>query len=160
MHEAGRENKDEDEGKMSETIGIDVTAPKKKCNDIRCPFHGSLKCRGRIFEGVVISAKMTKTVNVEWSRKHYIPKYEGYEKRRTHLKAHNPECIDAREGDMVRISECRPLSKTKHFVVIEKLGKERGFEEKIEAREEAKAKAIRKEKKEEMPAKDEKNESA
>ena len=134
---------------MSENTGIGVTPPKKKCNDANCPFHGQLKCHGRVFEGTVISARMTRTVNVEWDRKHYLPKYEGYEKRRTRIKAHNPECLDAREGDHVRISECRPLSKTKHFVVIENFGKERGFEEKLEAREEAKVKSPKKELKEE-----------
>jgi small subunit ribosomal protein S17 len=39
--------------------------------------------------------------------------------RRTRVKAHNPESIDAKEGDTVRIAETRPLSKTKNFVVIE-----------------------------------------
>ena len=42
-------------------------------------------------------------------------------KKRTRLHAHNPSCIDAKEGDTVKIMECRPLSKTKKFVVIEKI---------------------------------------
>lgn len=114
--------------------------PKQKCNDKNCPFHGSLKCRGRIFTGIVMSVKMQKTATIGWSWKHYLPKYERYETRRTRVKAHNPKCIDAKEGDIVKISECRPLSKTKNFVVIEKIGKEKGFKEKIEAIEEAKHK--------------------
>jgi len=77
--------------------------------------------RGRIFTGVVISDKMSKTVTVEWTRRHYLPKYERYEIRRTRVKAHNPPEIDARAGDTVRIQETRPLSKTKHFIVIEKI---------------------------------------
>jgi len=113
---------------------------KEECNDKKCPFHGNLKCRGRTFTGTVISAKMHKTVTVEWSWKHYIPKYERYENRRTRVKAHNPKCIDAKEGEIVKISECRPLSKTKNFVVIEKIGKVKGFKEKIEAIEEARYK--------------------
>ncbi len=122
----------------NKNIGIKVKLSKKKCKDENCPFHGRLKCRGKIFTGIVIAAKMQKTVTVEFPRQCYIPKYERYEKKRTRIKAHNPECINAKEGDIVKISECRPLSKTKNFVVIENLGKEKGFEEKMEALEEGK----------------------
>jgi len=121
---------------------------KDGCGDKKCPFHGNLKCRGRTFTGTVVSAKMHKTVTVEWSWKYFLPKYERYERRRTKIKAHNPKCIDAKEGDIVRISECRPLSKTKNFVVIEKTGKEKGFKEKTEAMTESKHKK-KEEKKEE-----------
>lgn len=107
---------------MKETIGIkEIKAPQAKCSDVKCPFHGTLSVRGRTFTGKVVSAKMSKTVNVEWDRRVYIPKYERYLKKRTRVKAHNPDCIAAKEGDMVRIIECRPLSKTKQFTVVEKL---------------------------------------
>ena len=119
-------------------IGIKVKLSKKKCKDEKCPFHGRLKCRGKIFTGVIIAAKMQKTATVEFLRQYYLPKYERYEKRRTRIKTHNPECINAKEGDIVRISECRPLSKTKNFVIIENLGKEKGFKERVEALEEGK----------------------
>ncbi|MCF7901346.1 30S ribosomal protein S17 [Candidatus Woesearchaeota archaeon] len=77
-----------------------------------------LSIRGRKFTGTVVSDKMSKTVTVEWERRKYIPKYERYEKRRTKVKAHNPEEIDAKVGDKVIIAETRPISKTKNFVVI------------------------------------------
>ena len=112
--------------------------PEQKCEDSKCPFHGHLSVRGRKFTGTVISSKMRKTAVVEFGRLHFLPKYERYEKRRTRLKVHNPECINAKEGDIVDISECRPLSKTKNFVIIHKLGQEKGFKEKMEARESAK----------------------
>jgi len=80
--------------------------------------------RGRTFIGIVVSAKMQKTVTVEWDRRRYVPKYERYLKARTRVKAHNPDDIDAKEGDVVRITECRPISKTKNFVIVEKLGKD------------------------------------
>ena len=80
--------------------------------------------RGREFVGTVISARMQKTVTVEWERRKYIQKYERYLKARTRIKAHNPSTLAAEEGDVVRIRECRPLSKTKSFVVVEKLGKD------------------------------------
>ncbi|MEM4247666.1 MAG: 30S ribosomal protein S17 [Candidatus Nanoarchaeia archaeon] len=91
------------------------------CGDTRCAIHGELKIRGRIFEGIVISDKMQRTVTVEWPRLSYLPKFERYEKRRSRVKAHNPPCIAAKEGDKVRIAECRPLAKTVKFVVIEKM---------------------------------------
>lgn len=131
--------------KDSKSIGIKVKLQSKKCNDDRCPFHGRLKCRGKIFTGVVISTKMQKTATVEFGRMYYLPKYERYEKRRTRIKAHNPDCINAKDGDIVRLSECRPLSKTKNFVVIENLGREKGFKEKMEALEESKTRKKEKE---------------
>ena len=124
--------------KNDKSIGIKVEMPKKECKDHNCPFHGSLKVRGRIFTGTVIGDKMQKTVTVEWGRQHFLPKYERYERRRTRIKAHNPECMNAKKGDIVKISECRSLSKTKNFVIIEVLGEEKGFKERIEALEEGK----------------------
>jgi len=86
--------------------------PKKTCNDRNCPFHGDLPVRGRVFEGVVASAKMDKTVIVKRDYLHYVPKFKRYERRRSRIPAHNPPCINAKEGDTVRIAECRPISKT------------------------------------------------
>lgn len=101
-------------------IGIEsVKTPEKSCSDNNCPFHGSLKARGRVFSGKVISDRMAKTVSVEWPRIVRIKKYKRYMKKRSKVKAHNPECINAKIGDNVMIMECRPISKTKKFVVIE-----------------------------------------
>lgn len=109
----------------------------------------SLSLRGRVFTGTVISAKMQKTVTVEWERKRFLKKYERYEKRKSKVKAHNPESVNAKEGDVVKIMECRPISKTKNFIVVEVMGKERGFKERMEAEEESKARKPTKEEKEE-----------
>jgi len=98
-------------------------------------FAANVPLRGRSFVGTVVSAKRHKTIKVEWTRHIYIPKYERYELRRTRVHAHNPESINAKEGEMVRIIECRPISKTKHFVVIEKLGDDRVYREKQEMKE-------------------------
>lgn len=119
-------------------IGVVLEAPKQKCNDVKCPFHSSLSVRGRQFTGTVTSTKMRKTAVIEFERLYYLKKYERYEKRKTKLKVHNPECISAKDGDIVNVIECRPLSKTKNFVIIKKLGQEKGFREKMEARETAK----------------------
>ncbi len=134
--------------KTSKNIGIEVKLPEKKCNDKNCPFHGRLRCTGKIFTGRVISTKMQKTAVIEFERQSYLPKYERYEKKRTRLKAHNPECINTKEGDIVRVSNCRQLSKTKNFVIIENLGKEKGFEERMTALEQGKTRKKKTEEKE------------
>ena len=122
----------------SRNIGVTVEIPKQKCKDAKCPFHGALSVRGRQFSGIVVSTKMRKTAVIEFERLYFLPKYERYEKRKTALKVHNPECINAKDGDVVKIVECRPLSKTKNFVIIQILGTEKGFKGKMEAREQAK----------------------
>jgi len=101
-------------------IGLKVNIPKKECSDKHCPFHSGLKIRGRIFNGIVVSKDAHKTCKVQWPRRFYLPKYERYEKRRSILKVHNPPCIDAIVGDNVTIVECKPISKTKKFVIIQK----------------------------------------
>jgi small subunit ribosomal protein S17 len=101
-------------------IGLNVKVPEKECDDINCPFHGSLPVRGQILEGEVVSDKAPKTVVVLRSYLKKIAKYERYEKRQSKIHAHNPPCINAKVGDIVKIAECRPLSKTKSFVVVEK----------------------------------------
>ena len=50
-----------------------------------------------------------------------LDKYERFEKRSTRIAAHIPDCINGKTGDSVKIMECRPLSKTKKFVVVEVL---------------------------------------
>ncbi|MEM2943329.1 MAG: 30S ribosomal protein S17 [Methanomassiliicoccales archaeon] len=101
-------------------IGIDVKLPETRCNDVNCPFHGRLSVRGQILDGTVVSAKMDKTVVVEREYLRYIKKYERYEKRTSRISAHCPPCLGVKVGDKVKIIECRPLSKTVAFVVIEK----------------------------------------
>jgi len=105
---------------MSE-IGVGAKAQKKSCDDGNCPFHGSLSVRRKFLEGKVVSAKMTKTVTVEKDFQQYVQKYARYEKHRSRIMAHSPPCLEIREGDRVRIAECRPISKEVAFVVVEKL---------------------------------------
>lgn len=94
-------------------------APKKEVSNNQ--LRTISPTRGRTFVGKVISAKMTNTVNVEWERRSYLYKYERYQPERSRVKAHNPAEINAQVGDTVRIAECRPLSKTKKFIVIENM---------------------------------------
>ena len=103
--------------------------------------------RGREFTGVVVSVNPHKTAVAEWERWRFAEKYERFEKKRTRVSVHNPEEISAEKGDMVMIRECRPLSKTKKFIITKKLGKEELFAERERLMEESKTKS-RKEKKE------------
>ena len=108
--------------KAKKTIGLEVTLPKEKCDDQHCPFHASFPVRGRMQTGEVIKKKAAKTVLVSWTRLFYIPKYQRYEKRISKVLAHLPDCLDSIQlGDKVKIIESRPISKSKNFVVLEKL---------------------------------------
>jgi len=104
---------------MARNIGIVISAPKKECVDKRCPFHGTLGVRGRLFSGRIVSSKAKNMIVVEREYTHLIKKYKRHERRKSKMHAYLPPCIDAKEGDEVRIAECRPLSKTVSFVVIE-----------------------------------------
>ena len=99
--------------------GLEVAAPKKKCEDERCPFHGNLKVRGRLLNGRAVSTAGGSFVVVEMQYLHMVPKFSRGERRRNRVSAHVPQCIEVREGDSVTVGECRPLSKTISFVVIE-----------------------------------------
>ena len=100
---------------------ITAKKPKKTCDDIYCPFHGELSLRGHTLEGIVVSAKMEKTIIVRRDYLNYVSKFKRYERRRSNVAAHSPPCLEIKAGDRVRLAECRPISKTVSFVAIEKL---------------------------------------
>ncbi|MEK6940327.1 MAG: 30S ribosomal protein S17 [Nanoarchaeota archaeon] len=104
---------------MKKNIGINVEVPKKTCNDKNCPFHGSISLRGRRLEGKVIKINLNKGAVIEWHRQIYLSKYERYEKRRSRIHTHKPDCIDLKLGDIVTAVETRPIAKTKSFIIIE-----------------------------------------
>ncbi|WP_305513650.1 MULTISPECIES: 30S ribosomal protein S17 [unclassified Methanobrevibacter] len=103
-------------------VGLNVQEPETTCNDPNCPFHGTLPVRGQVLEGVVVSNRAERTITVERSYYKFIKKYERYEKRKSKINVHKPDCFDVNIGDSVKIAECRPLSKTKHFVLVEVKG--------------------------------------
>jgi len=80
--------------------------------------------RRKVREGLVISTKMDKTVVVAVVKHVRHRRYGKTMQRTSHLYAHD-ENNDAREGDRVRISETRPLSKQKHWRVEEVLERAR-----------------------------------
>jgi len=105
----------------TKNIGLDVKVPEKTCNDPKCPFHGTLNVKPRTMTGKVVSTKMTNSAIIEREIRKYIPKYERYIKQKSKLAVHNPKCIDAKEGDIVRVALTRPLSKKKTYVIVEKV---------------------------------------
>jgi len=72
----------------------------------------------RTIEGRVVSNKMLKTVTVLLERQVQHPLYGKVVRRSTKVHAHD-EKGECKEGDLVRIVECAPLSKTKNWRVIE-----------------------------------------
>ncbi|MDY0020977.1 30S ribosomal protein S17 [Arenimonas caeni] len=72
----------------------------------------------RTVEGRVVSNKMNKTVTVLVERQVKHALYGKYIKRSTKLHAHDEDNA-CNEGDVVRVTECRPMSKTKNWRVVE-----------------------------------------
>lgn len=77
---------------------------------------------GREVVGRVISNKMQKTIAVMVERQIIHPMYGKRLRRSTVLKAHD-EKSECREGDLVSIRECRPISSSKHWKLIQVLEK-------------------------------------
>lgn len=90
---------------------------KMECKDPKCPFHGGLRVRGRVLEGKITSLKQQKSAVVEVDYIANIKKFQRFEKRRSKIHAHVPECLKVKVGSLVEISSCRRLSKTISFVV-------------------------------------------
>ena len=102
-------------------IGVDVQPPTHEWDgDLNDPFYGTLPVRGQLLQGVVVRARAQRTAVVKIERLKYDSKYERYQRRSSRIQVHNPASVGAQEGDAVTIMECRPLSKTKSFVIIER----------------------------------------
>ena len=74
--------------------------------------------KGRTLTGTVVSTKMKDTVVVEVNRFTQHPKYRKYIRHTKRIKAHDAGNTK-KEGEKVTITECRPLSKDKHFRVMQ-----------------------------------------
>ncbi len=122
MKEKVKEKKVE-EKTMRTVLEKTAEAPHK---DRDCHIHGNLKVRGRVFEGRIIK-KFHKRITIEFERMVYVKKYERYSKSKTKIHARLPTCMEKefQIGDLIKIQECRPLSKIIHFVVISKVGEEK-----------------------------------
>jgi small subunit ribosomal protein S17 len=108
---------------MSETrsIGLDVKSPARQCEDPNCPFHGTLRIRGKLLVGKVVSVSAKNMAVVQRESTQFNKKYLRYLKKRHKLHAHLSPCLDLRLGDTVTVAECRPISKTVSFVVVDRV---------------------------------------
>ena len=106
---------------MTRNIGIPVKTSLKKSiqNDSNNPFNGSLSVRGKTFEGIVINAKGKRTVTIQKESPIYFTKFRRYGRSKNKIHAHVPSNLDVHEGDTVIAAECRPISKSVSFVVVE-----------------------------------------
>merc|ERR1711998_742168 len=105
-------------------IGLGFKTPQEAISkdyvDHKCPFTGNVSIRGRIFKGVVISTKMSRTIVIRRDYLHYIKKYNRFEKRHKTVSAHCSPAFRIKVGDVVTVGQCRPISKTVRFNVLRK----------------------------------------
>ena len=97
-----------------------MKSPSRLCEDPNCPFHGSLRVRGKLLTGKVVSTSAKDMAVVQRESTKYNKKYMRYLKKRHKLHAHLPPCLDLKLGEVVSVAECRPISKTVSFVVVGK----------------------------------------
>jgi len=95
----------------------------------------------RILEGKVVGTKQDKTVTVLVESKFMHPIYKKYLKKSKKFAAHD-EANAAKEGDVIRIIECAPISKNKRFTVYN--GAETAVAETVEKKAPAKKPATKK----------------
>ncbi len=81
--------------------------------------HTQTKAGGKVLQGIVVKTAMKDTVTVSVDRYIKHPKYKKYQRHSKKYLVHNPGNT-AQVGDKVTIRETRPLSKRKHFVLVEK----------------------------------------
>lgn len=97
---------------------LGAKAPNQPCTDNKCPFHGQVNVKKEVYTGIVIKKDAHRSATIEWKHRHYVPKYERYEVRRSRLRVHNPACVNAQIGQEVVAAKTHPLSKTKNHVII------------------------------------------
>ena len=106
---------------MTSNIGIKVPIPKDEADesDQKNPFNGTLSVRGKLFQGKVVKAKAKDTIVIQKEIPTYFKKFKRYARGKNSIHAHVPSNIEVKEGDIVVAAECRPLSKSVSFVVVE-----------------------------------------
>jgi small subunit ribosomal protein S17 len=88
------------------------------------PVHAPVEGRRRVRQGIVVSDKAAKTITVriDIARRHR--RYEKIVRSSSTVHAHD-ENNDANEGDVVRVIESRPLSRTKRWALVDVLERAR-----------------------------------
>lgn len=77
----------------------------------------------RTLQGIVVSDKMDKTITVAIERKVKHPVYGKFVKRTTKVHAHD-ESNECKAGDTVIVEQCRPMSKSKTWRLVQVVGRE------------------------------------
>ena len=103
------------------SIGLDVKPPARRCEDPNCPFHGTLRIRGKLLTGRVVSVSAKNLAVVQRESTQFNKKYLRYLKKRHKLHAHLSPCFDLKLDDIATVAECRPISKTVSFVVVDRV---------------------------------------
>ena len=106
---------------MTRDIGLPIMEPKKKPvkNENKNPFNGSLTIRGKLFEGIVITAKAKGTAVIQKESLIYFKKFKRFGRSKNKIHAHIPSNLNVQKGDHVVAAECRPISKSVSFVIVE-----------------------------------------
>ena len=106
---------------MKRNIGLPVKELKKKPvkNENNNPFNGSLSIRGKLFEGIVINAKAKQTAVIQKESPIYFTKFKRFGRSKNKIHAHIPSNLNIQVGDYVVAAECRPISKSVSFVIVE-----------------------------------------
>ena len=90
---------------------------RMECHDPKCPTHGSPEDERHAPLRPSRKRQGEEDRDSRGRYTIYTHKYERYLRKRSRVQAYNPECINAKTGDVVSIGETRRLSKTKAFVV-------------------------------------------
>lgn len=107
-----------------EVLGIKAPAEKPEKHDKNCPFYGHLNVKRETFVGTIVKKDANGSATIEWKRSVFVPKYERQEIKTSRIRVHNPACILANVGDKVLVARTRPISKTKHHVILKVFGEE------------------------------------
>lgn len=107
----------EQEQKAAETREEAVVEEQQTAAEVVQADESGVK-RRRVVTGTVVSDKNDKTVTVQVVRQLQHPLYKKYIKKSKKYHAHD-EQNDAREGDVVRLIESRPMSRLKRWRVVE-----------------------------------------
>ena len=107
---------------MKEKTRKQSMANSKKAETAVAKKEIKINPRGRFFEWIV-KKKFSNRVSIEFERMNYVKKYERYTKSKTKIHARLPATLEKeiKVGDLIKIQECRPLSKIIHFIVIKKV---------------------------------------
>ena len=105
------------------SVGLGFRVPKEAKRgtyvDKKCPFTSDVSIRGRIITGIVHTAKMNRTIIIRRNYLHFVKKYQRYAKRHRNFSVHCSPAFTPKPGDRVIVGQCRPLSKTVRYNVLQ-----------------------------------------